>query len=114
MAVGRFETFAVPCALMIRGPEPFDWKQTIWAAFCYVWDLFLVICQTSDSSPHLLEKDLTMWDSKSEQADIPPLMKPFNPGRFTAQKFGFNDSLTMVSYVRKKRKSCCAPEHDAP
>ena len=55
---------------------------------------------------HLLEKDLTIVGTlRQNKPDIPPLMKPSKSREVHSTEFGFNDSLTMVSYVRKKGKA---------
>ncbi|KAK9517659.1 hypothetical protein VZT92_023008 [Zoarces viviparus] len=55
---------------------------------------------------HLLEKDLTIVGTlRQNKPDIPPLMKPSKSREVHSTDFGFNDSLTMVSYVRKKGKA---------
>uniref|UniRef100_A0AAQ4RU08 PiggyBac transposable element-derived protein domain-containing protein n=1 Tax=Gasterosteus aculeatus aculeatus TaxID=481459 RepID=A0AAQ4RU08_GASAC len=54
---------------------------------------------------HLLEKDPTIVGTlRQNKPDIPPLMKPSKSREVHSKEFGFNDSLTMVSFVRKKGK----------
>lgn len=58
---------------------------------------------------HLLEKDLTIVGTLHQnKPDIPPLMKPSKSRGVHSTEFGFNDSLTMVSYVKKKGKLLCS------
>lgn len=55
---------------------------------------------------HLLEKDPTIVGTlRQNKPDIPPLMKPSKSREVHSKEFGFNDSLTMVSFVRKKGKA---------
>ncbi|KAL7856813.1 hypothetical protein SRHO_G00157120 [Serrasalmus rhombeus] len=55
---------------------------------------------------HLLEKNLTIVGTlRQNKPDIPPLMKPSKSREVHSTEFGFNDRLTMVSYVRKKGKA---------
>ncbi|XP_061747885.1 piggyBac transposable element-derived protein 4-like [Nerophis ophidion] len=55
---------------------------------------------------HLLEKDLTIVGTlRLNKPDISPLMKPSKSREVHSTEFGFNNSLTIVSYVRKKAKA---------
>ncbi|KAL7839369.1 hypothetical protein SRHO_G00260270 [Serrasalmus rhombeus] len=65
---------------------------------------------------HLLEKNLTIVGTlRQNKPDIPPLMKPSKSREVHSTEFGFNDSLTMVTYIRKKGKAVvllCTMHHD--
>ncbi|XP_048861754.1 piggyBac transposable element-derived protein 4-like [Brienomyrus brachyistius] len=52
---------------------------------------------------HLLEMDLTIVGTlRQNKPDIPPLMKASKSREVHSTEFGFNGSITMASYVRKK------------
>eukprot|EP00064_Thunnus_orientalis_P025106 superscaffoldBa00011911_g25432 len=46
-----------------------------------------------------------MYSLRQNKPDIPPRMKPSKSREVHSTEFGFNDNLTMVSYVRKKGKA---------
>ena len=55
---------------------------------------------------HLLENGLTIVGTlRQNKPDIPPLMKASKSREVHSTEFGFNGSITMVSYVRKKGKA---------
>ena len=52
---------------------------------------------------HLLEKGLTIVGTlRKNKPDIPPVMKASKTRELFSTAFGFNGSMTMVSYVGKK------------
>lgn len=65
----------------------------------------------TNSSPvslaeHLLEKGLTIVGTlRQNKPDIPPVMKASRSREVHSTEFGFNGSMTMISYVRKKGKA---------
>ncbi|CAK6951079.1 piggyBac transposable element-derived protein 4-like [Scomber scombrus] len=55
---------------------------------------------------HLLEKGLTIVGKlRQNKPDIPPVMKASKTRKLFSTEFGFNGSMTMVSYVGKKEKA---------
>lgn len=55
---------------------------------------------------HLLEKGLTIVGTlRQNKPDIPPVMKASRSREVHSTEFGFNGSMTMISYVRKKGKA---------
>lgn len=55
---------------------------------------------------HLLEKGLTIVGTlQQNKPDIPPVMKASRSREVHSTEFGFNGSMTMISYVRKKGKA---------
>ncbi|KAL7877378.1 hypothetical protein SRHO_G00040280 [Serrasalmus rhombeus] len=55
---------------------------------------------------HLLEKGLTIVGTlRQNKPDIPPVMKASKSREVHSTEFGFNASMTMISYIRKKGKA---------
>lgn len=55
---------------------------------------------------HFLEKGLTIVGAlQQNKPDTPPVMNAFKSREVHSTEFGFNGSMTMISYVRKKGKA---------
>lgn len=55
---------------------------------------------------HLLEKGLTIVGTlRQNKPDIPPVMKASKSREVHCTEFGFNGSMTMIRYIRKKGKA---------
>ncbi|KAL7837320.1 hypothetical protein SRHO_G00270310 [Serrasalmus rhombeus] len=55
---------------------------------------------------HLLEKGLTIVGTlRQNKPDIPPVMKAAKSREVHSTEFGFNGSMTMISYIREKGKA---------
>lgn len=55
---------------------------------------------------HLLEKGLTIVGTlRQNKPDIPAVLKSSWSSEVHSTEFGFNDSMTKISYVRKKGKA---------
>ncbi|KAJ4942402.1 hypothetical protein JOQ06_012268 [Pogonophryne albipinna] len=61
---------------------------------------------------HLLEKGLTIVGTmRQNKPDIPPVMKASKSREVHSTEFGFNGSMTMISYIRKKGKAVLSTMH---
>ena len=63
----------------------------------------------------ILQRKLTIVGTmKKCKREIPECMKPAKSRETKTSIFGFNDQLTMVSYVPPKKQSCDTIKYDAP